>query len=292
MSPQLPCLSVCHVPSTAHWLPALWPYLGLPRCHSPPRCPRCNRAASSPTPLTGNLQGRNSDLGVASSGTEGDTTSHHTAGLPGTEGHPQPLARGHCWATGTLSGHGAVGQSPLSGQSWGTGAAPTWATGHLLVLRHRGVVQLLVDSVGDGICSSARAWNETQRLPGALATVGGTVGSPAHLLSRSAAREPRKPRTGSVPAPTRQDPPRRQARARHSSTARAPRARHSSVPSTTHRTVGTGTVPTVTAAALLPRTPVWGHGQEVSGGRSQPSRSWGAWHGNSYLCSWHRRDGG
>lgn len=44
--PSAPQPSCVLCPPAPRWAPALWPYLGLPRCHSPPRCPRCHGAAS------------------------------------------------------------------------------------------------------------------------------------------------------------------------------------------------------------------------------------------------------
>lgn len=254
---QLQDGEVSPLPSSSCWAPALWPYLGLPRCHSPPRCPRCHTAASSPIPPTGNLQGINRDLGVASSGTAGDRNSQHRAGL--------------LWDRGTPTAHG---QEPLLSHQepelpWGSQAEPSLRA----QLGHKGCTHL-----GEWAPPGTRAWlcnpaPRRQRWKWHLQLCQGLEGDaaltwdPGHcgghrgitlfpLLSCSAGQGPPHPQTGSVPTPTHRDPPRRRARARHSSRARAPRDRHSSVPSTTHSTVGTGTDPTPTAGGLLLGTPV------------------------------------
>jgi len=61
---RLPSRSAWPRPLSPGFLPPC-PYLGLPWGLSPPRCPRCNTAASSPTPLTGSLAGGGRGVGGA-----------------------------------------------------------------------------------------------------------------------------------------------------------------------------------------------------------------------------------
>lgn len=70
------------------------PYLGLPRGHSPPCCPRCNTAASSLTPPTGSLAGGGQGVGGGRSrhcGQHGPSPQNGAAVGPGDT--PTPRGR-------------------------------------------------------------------------------------------------------------------------------------------------------------------------------------------------------
>lgn len=97
------------IPGAPRGFLAPCPYLGLPRGHSPPRCPWSNTAPSSLSPARGSLAGEGRGVGGDRSGHHGPSPQNGAAvGLgdtrsQGAEPVPQQQDLAPCWSCGAES---------------------------------------------------------------------------------------------------------------------------------------------------------------------------------------------